>query len=117
MLLHIKLSTPLLNLALIMNLSPLRLLAAITSSSSSDLSKTTLQTIGSALPEVLQLSLSLSTLATQVLVFALLAQVLVTDEVSQRLLRGADSLIPGAGGALLTVLGCRASVGVGREGA
>ena len=115
MLLHINLSTPLLNLALIMDLSPLCLLSAIASSSSSDLSNTTLETIGSALTEVLQLSLSLCTLATQVLIFTFLAQVLVPDQVAQGLLRGTDSLIPGASGALLTVLGCRASVGVGRE--
>ena len=64
MLLHIKLGASLLHLAFIVNLSPLRLLSAIASSSSSDLSQTTLQAISSTLTEILQLPLSLGTLAT-----------------------------------------------------
>jgi hypothetical protein len=116
MLLHIKFRTPLLHLALIMHLLPLALPSAITSRSSSDLSKTALHAIGSTFTEVLQLALGLSTLATEVLFLAFLAQVLVAKHVTQGLLGGTDGLVPGTGGALLAVLGSCTGVGVCGEG-
>lgn len=117
LLIHISLSTTLTDLALIMLVTVLLLLSTVTSNSSTDRTKRTLGTVLDSLTPVLELALGFLFLACGILLFAGLAQVLVTDQVADGFFGGAESLVPGAVGALGVVLGYSAGVGVGRHGA
>ena len=71
--------------------------------------------IADSLSEIRQLTLGLLALALEILLATLTFQALVAEEVAQRLLAGADGLVPGALAAVWMVLGRRAG-GAEREG-
>lgn len=79
-----------------MNLPPLLLLLPIPDNRSPNTSQLPLCAITRPLPQVLQLPLRLRLLPRSILLDALPAQILVTDEVADRLLRRADGLVPRA---------------------
>lgn len=97
MLVDVALSTALQRLALIMLSLPLRLLSIIACQAGNRTTKSATDAVGNALAEVRDLALSLLALALSVLALTLLLQALGTDEAAERLLGGADGLVPGAG--------------------
>lgn len=114
---HIDLSTALADLALIMDITVLLLLGAVTSDGGTNGSKSTLSAVLNALTPVLQLALGLLFLASGVLLGSGASQVLVSDNVANRLLGRANGLVPGSRVTLGVVFGNGSSVRVGGEGA
>lgn len=112
---HIGLSTTLADLALVMHITILLLLGAVTSDSSTNGSKSPLGAVLNTLAPVLKLTLSLLFLAGSVLLGSGAAQVLVSDQVADRLLGRADGLVPGSCVALRVVFGNGSGIRVGGE--
>ena len=93
---HISLSTELMGLSLVMQVTVLLLLGAVTSDSSTNGSNSTLSAVLNALAPVLELALGFLFLAGGVLLGSGAAQALVADQVADGLLGRADGLVPGS---------------------
>ena len=100
LLLQIRLNTPLPRLALIVLPLRLRLLRLVPRQPRDGAANRATNTILHALAQIAHLSLSLLALALLVLANALLLQALGAGEATDRLLQGANVLVPAAGGAV-----------------
>lgn len=114
---HIGLSTTLADLALVMHITVLLLLGAVTSDSSTNGSKSPLGAVLNTLTPVLELTIGLLLLTGSILLGSGASQVLVSNQVADRLLGRANGLVPGSGVALGVVFGNGSGVRVGGEGA
>lgn len=106
LLLQVKLDTALPSLSLVMLIRVFGLGLTVASQASDSTTHGSLETITNTLAKVADLTLGFLTLTLQVLLTALLLQVLVANEVAGGFFDAADGLIPLAFGAITVVLGC-----------
>lgn len=117
LLLQLGLNTTLTSLSLIVHILPLLLAILVTKDSRANSAHSATGTISHTLTQIRELALGLLGLSVGILLYSGLTQVLVSDQVANGLLGGADGLVPGSRGAVLVVADGGAGIGVCGEGA